>query len=169
MNLNKSDKSSPDDVSACRDKALHLLEKKPHSVYDLRRKLFSRGFSSEDIETVLSDLERLKLLDDEALAQSFCEQKLSACPPMGRQKVFYELRRHGISSETAEAALAEVWERGGQEEEFERARQAAEHKMKTIPGTVDRRKKSHKIYRYLATRGFSGEIVSEVIDQVLSE
>ena len=161
--------NSEGDVSACRDKALRLLDKKPHSVYDLRRKLRTRRFSEDDIEEVIADLERLGLLDDEALARSFCEQKLSAAPPLGRKKVFYELRRHGISSETAEAALADVWEQDGREAEFERAKWAAEHKLKTLSGTIDRRKKSQKIYRYLANRGFSGEIVREVIDQVLSE
>ena len=168
MNSSQPDDSTGD-IAACRDKALQLLDKKPHSVYDLRRKLKRREFSAGDIEEVITDLERLRLLDDEALAQSFCEQKMAASPPWGRQKVFYELRRHGISSETAEAALAEVWDQGGREAEYERARQAAENKMRTLSGTIDRRKKSHKIYRYLANRGFSGEIVREVLDEMMSD
>lgn len=161
------------ELEECREKALAFLTKKPHSVADLRRKLRGRGFSGASIDGVIRDLERLQLLDDLAVAKDYCVYKRMTNPPVGRRRVFQELRKHGIDTETAEAALQEVWDEddiSGQEEEKGRALKAGSMKLERLEMSADKvDKRREKLYRYLAGRGFSSEVIREVITRLLDE
>ncbi|MFO7821695.1 MAG: regulatory protein RecX [Lentisphaeria bacterium] len=152
---------------ACREAALRLLERKPHSAYDLRRKLFKRDFSKSVIEPVLEDFIRVGLLDDLSLARSYCESRLSASPPVGRRRVQQELRKHGIPANLAKQALEEIWDIREREEILERAEEAARRKLRLIRRDEDPRRKRDKIFRYLAGRGFSTEIIKDAVRNVL--
>jgi len=152
---------------ACREAALRLLERKPHSVADLRRKLYKRKFGKALIDPLLEDLQRVGLLDDLNLSRDYCASRLDASPPVGRRRVLQELRRHGIPPDIANQALEEIWDAQEREMILELAREAARRKLRLIRKDEDPRKKRDKLYRYLAGRGFDTEIIRDVVPQLL--
>jgi len=161
--------SQMDPVDACREKALDLLGRKPHSAGDLRAKLRKRQFPANTVDAVLSDLERLGLLDDEALARSHCEFRLHGPQAVGRRKVAAELARHGILKEIADRVLAEVWDDDGREGEFQRGVDAGARKLRQLSHVEDRRAAWGKLARFLAGQGFTSDICRAAASRLLDE
>lgn len=154
--------------AACHDRAMELLSRRPHSVEELRRKLKRKKFRPDLVEAELNNLLRLNLLDDRLLAEDYCRQKLNASPPVGRKRVFMDLRRHGIDAELAEDALKTIWDvedRDGNGE-LNRATAAAERKLRLLGNEDDPRKRRAKLFRHLASRGFAGDVCARAIERV---
>jgi regulatory protein len=154
-------------LEACRERALGLVARRPHTVRQLRGKLLSRKFPKDDVEAVLADFLRLGLLDDRQLAFDYCEAMKGASPPVGRSRVIAKLRHYGVDSEILEEAIADVWDGEGEDGELDRAMRAAEGKLRLVRDQSDPRKLRGKLYRFLAGKGFSGTVAGQAIDRLL--
>ncbi len=148
----------------CRERALRLLEQRPHSVAQLRRKLRDRQFPTPAIATVIADFTRLGLLDDRRLAHDYCQLAKTSSSPVGRLRVLAKLHAYGIAPELAAAAVDQVWNEAGDEEEIARAAAAAQRKMRLLPASQDPRKIREKLYRFLAGKGFPASICRAAVD-----
>lgn len=71
-------------------KALYLLSRKAYFKKELRLKLSKYGFKKEDIESSLCELERLGLLEENDLAQSFVQKQMRK--GYGSKVIWYKLR-----------------------------------------------------------------------------
>ncbi|MCF7854357.1 MAG: recombination regulator RecX [Candidatus Pacebacteria bacterium] len=142
-------------LEECREKALRLLDQRPHSVRNLRGKLRKRSFSADVIDRVIREFQRLGLLDDEALARDYCVFKRAGSRPIGRRRMMQDLHRHGIDREVAENVLRDVWDDDGEEGELQRALAAGEGKVRLMQSEDDPRKARAKLCGFLARRGFS--------------
>jgi regulatory protein len=162
-------KNKPKTPEACRETALRLLNRRPHSVAELRRKLLSRGFSAAMVDELATDFIRLKLLDDEALARGYCEFRRQESSPVGRRKIMQDLRRHGIPPEITRQVLSETWDADGDEGEFERALQAGGAKLRLLRRgqEQDPQVVRIKLCRFLAGRGFSAGICHEAARRLI--
>lgn len=165
--MSRNRKTQIPEPEACREAALRLLERKPHSVADLRRKLLQRKFSRNVIEPLLRNFIEVGLLDDLELSRSYCESRLNASPPVGRRRVQQELRKHGIPQQIAKQVLEEVWDTQERETVVARAEEAARRKLRIIRKDEDPRRKHDKLYRYLAGRGFPPDIVKDAVHAVI--
>ena len=165
----KSDSGAGNEVLAgeCRERALRLLERKPHSTAQLRRKLRDRGFPSDIVEGILSDFQRVALLDDLQVARDYCAGMREHGAPCGRARIASRLRRYGISQAIVEQALCEEWDADGRERELERAIAAAERKLRLMVADEPLHRRRGKLYRYLSSRGFDGETCRACIDRVI--
>ena len=159
-----------DQENACRERALLLLSQRPHSVGELTTKLFRKGFSRRLIEQVTEDFLRVGLLDDAAFAEAFCREKIQGGRPWGSRRLMAELRKRRVESEVAATAITAVLEDAGEDAEFDLAIRAAESKWRELNRRrgVDERKKRDSLYRFLAGRGFSGEVCRRVFDTLQS-
>lgn len=167
--MSKRPKQDVPQPEACREAALRLLDRKPHSTADLRRKLYQRKFPKHVIDPLINDLARVGLLDDLALARSHCENRLYASPPLGRRRVLQELHRHGIPQEIAEQALGEIWDSQERDDRLGRAQEAARRKLRLLRNDEEPRRKRDKLYRYLVGRGFDPEIIRDAVDTVIND
>ena len=94
-----SDDFDSQDVDACREAALRLLDAAPRSSGGLRTRLVDKGHDSRAVDAVIGRLTELKLLDDRAYAESavrYCLNRL-----MGERGAMVELRRKGVDSALA--------------------------------------------------------------------
>lgn len=157
------DSTKDDAVERCREKALRLLTQRAHSREELRRKLRARGMAPNTIARVTEDLARVRLLDDRAYAQAYSEQRMTGSRPVGRTRISLELRKRGVPGEIIEQVLAEQAEGAEPDKEFERAREAGQRKWESVRHRGEPRAAMAKVYRFLAGRGFSGEICSRVV------
>jgi len=88
------------------DHALRLLARRAHSREELRRKLARRA-SSEEVEEVLTVLERRRYLDDREFAVLRARSRRTL-KRWGNRRIALDLRRLGVDARMVEFALRQV-------------------------------------------------------------
>lgn len=156
-------------LELCRERALKLVSQRPHTVHQIRTKLGAKGFVRADVDAVIDDFLRVGLLDDRRVAFDYCEFMKTASPPVGRGRVVAKLRGYGVDPDVIEQACSAVWDAGGEEDEEERAKSAAEAKLRLIRDRSDVRKVREKLYRFLTGKGFSSAVCCRAIDSLQDE
>jgi regulatory protein len=86
---------------------LHYLGYRPRSEAEVRKRLRRRGFNDEVVDKVIIGLKERQLIDDVAFAQYWRDNRLSF-RPRSRRLIKLELRRKGVSAETANEVLADL-------------------------------------------------------------
>ena len=141
--------------------SLHALSGKSHSVAEMREKLRARELPEEAIESEMAELERVGLLDDDALARDLVE-RYGSRERLAKRAVEQKLRARKLPQGVIEHALAELEsdEEGGLAEEAARERL---RKMGSLAPAVAKR----RLYAYLQRKGFSSGDISDAIAKVL--
>ena len=114
------------------------------SELELDRKLAERGFAEDERGEAVATLRRTGLLDEGRFAQN--RARALASRSAGNDLIRYDLERAGVGSELVEEALESL------EPESDRAR-----------AVVAGRGADAKSARYLLTKGFTSEVVANVI------
>ncbi len=143
-----------DEVERAHERALAYLSYRPRSEMELRRYLHSKRFSEHAISEVLDRLRRVALVDDEAFARYWVEQR-ARFRPRGVSLLTQELRRKGIADEIIEMALATY-------DEVRAAQQVArEHlrRLAHLPPDIRRR----RLIGRLSRRGFDYALIRDVL------
>ena len=82
-------------IREARDAAYRLLGYRMRSIYEMKIKLKSKGFSSNEVENVINKLEDLGYLNDEQFAETLAREKISN-KKVGPIFVQSELKKHNI-------------------------------------------------------------------------
>lgn len=133
-------------------RALRLLSQREHSRLELERKLASHVEEGEDPAAVLDALEAKDFISPERVAQSVVYRRGSK---LGTARVVQELRSKGLDDDTVRAAAEQL-----KATEHARAWEVWQRKFGELPDTPQARMKQ---MRFLASRGFSGEVVSKIL------
>ena len=144
-----------DEVERARDKALNYLSYRPRSAHEVRDYLAQKEFSAVAIEETLERLRRVDLIDDEAFARYWVENRLKF-RPKGRRALSYELRQKGIDSRTIEQSLADYDEGAA----IEKAAASHARRLKHLPPDVFKK----RLYGRLARRGFSYDLIRDILE-----
>lgn len=133
-------------------RALGYLARREHSRLELARKLAPYAERAEDVEALLDDLQAKKLLSEarfvEVLTRSRGER-------FGAARVQQELKAHGIADELQRPALNDL-----RATEFARARALWLRRFGAPATDAAGRAKQ---MRFLAGRGFSGDVIRKVV------
>lgn len=100
----------PNDLDACREAALRLLDAAPRPSGAMRERLVGKGYAPEVVDDVIARLIRVHLIDDEAYAQSavrHCASRL-----MGYRGAVMELKRKGVNRQLAQHVCDEAESQG---------------------------------------------------------
>ncbi|MFR1605609.1 MAG: regulatory protein RecX [Bifidobacterium pseudocatenulatum] len=100
----------PNDLDACREAALRLLDAAPRPSGAMRERLVGKGYAPEVVDDVIARLIRVRLIDDEAYAQSavrYCASRL-----MGYRGAVMELKRKGVDRQLAQRVCDEAESQG---------------------------------------------------------
>jgi regulatory protein len=135
-----------------RERALRLLARREHSRAELGRKLAAHVGPEDDLEALLEDLSRRKLVSDERYAESRAH---ALSRKFGAARIAHELRAKGLDKGLAESASAAA--RGT---EVDRARAVWLRKFRAAPTTREQRAKQ---MRFLQSRGFSFDAIRAVV------
>ena len=157
---------STESLELCREKALRLLENSPHSVRGLKRKLYNAGkFTARDIQTVIDDLLKEKLLDDRLFAENAIDYLKTT--GIGRFKAIFKLKTKGVPQDIIQEIMEKRWETGD-DDESERAISVAKQKWQSLQSKKDWPdiKKLQAVARFLAGRGFSPSVIRQVLDDL---
>jgi len=135
-----------------RERALRLLARREHSRAELAGKLRTYASPEEELETLLEDLSRCRLLSDERYAESRAH---SLSRKFGAARIAHELRAKGLDK-----GLAEKASRTARATEVDRAREIWRRKFRVAPKTREERAKQ---MRFLQSRGFSFDAIRAVV------
>jgi regulatory protein len=142
------------------DRALNFLTYRPRSRAEVRRYLERKGVSPEVSERVEERLLRVGLLDDEAFARFWVENR-EQFKPRSRYRLRQELRQKGLDAQVIAQAVEEV-------DEEQSAYCAAVGRARRY-AHLDRKDFWRKLGSFLQRRGFSYEIVKEVVERLWQE
>jgi len=137
---------------ALRERALRLLARREHSRAELAGKLRTYASPQEDLEALLEDLSRRRLLCDERYAESRAH---ALSRKYGAARIAHELRAKGLDKELAEQASG-----AARATEVDRAREVWRRKFRVAPRTREERAKQ---MRFLQSRGFSFDAIRAVV------
>lgn len=143
-----------DEIERARDKALNYLSYRPRSEAEIRRYLSERKFSEVVVEEVVRYLTEIDLVDDEAFARFWVENR-TRFRPRGRRGLVYELRQKGVASVAIESALADY------DEEAAAWRVAEEQARRLTHVSPDQFKR--RLQGRLARRGFPYGLIREIL------
>lgn len=142
-----------------KDQALRYLEMRPHSEREIRQKLRRKGYSAASIDTAVGRLRRIDLLNDEQFARLFIQNELRL-RPCGKQLLRQKLFARGIPRELGDPLLEKYYD------EFPEERVARKLADKYLRGKRwEPRKKREKLVRFLQGKGFSWEVIREVVNE----
>lgn len=150
-----------DEIEVAHERALNLLSYRPRSTDEVRRKLQeSNKFSETAVEKALEKLERAGLLDDEAFARYWVENRERFSPRSARA-LRHELRQKGVSDRVVEDVVTSL-------DEEDAAYRAAQAKLSRYANAEEDEFRK-RLGGYLSRRGFSYGTVRDVLDRIWDE
>ena len=133
-------------------RALKYLSQREHSRLELERKLAPHVEEGEDLAAVLDMLEAKNFINPERVAQSVLYRRSGK---LGTSRVLHELRSKGLDDEVVRAAAEQL-----KDSEHARAWEVWQRKF-GAPATTSQERMKHM--RFLASRGFGGDVVNKVL------
>jgi regulatory protein len=149
-----------DSVEMAYDRTLKYLAYRPRSGAEVVRYLSQKAVGPNIRDRVLERLRGAGLVDDNAFARFWVENRESF-RPQGRRLLRQELREKGISEELIDEALSGV-------DEDQSAYAAAVQRAARYAHLSDEAFRE-KMYGYLRRRGFDYEVVAETTARLLAE
>ncbi len=135
-----------------RARALKTLGRREYSRKELRAKLQSFAENPDELDTLLDDLEKRGWLSEARFVEQVTTTRRRK---FGAARIVHELREKGVSDDAISAAQAQL--KAG---EVEAARAVWTKKFGKLPRSLQERGKQA---RFLAGRGFSAEVVHQVL------
>ncbi|MDV6345327.1 recombination regulator RecX [Nitrosomonas sp. Is37] len=133
-------------------RAVSLLARREYSRLELEKKLASHAQTPEALSEVLDVLEQRGLLSAERLVEQVVHGRRHK---YGAQRIRHELKEKGIADHLISTAMVDL-----KETELQTAREIWRKKFGVIPENLKERSKQA---RFLAGRGFSAEIIRQIL------
>ena len=133
-------------------RALRLLSGREHSRFELERKLAAHEKEPGQLAGVLDELESRDFTSEQRVVDSVVHRRAGR---LGAMRIRQELQAKGLDSARVKEAVARL-----KPSELDRARGVWRKKFDALPvGAAERGKQA----RFLAGRGFDGEVIGRVL------
>ena len=142
----------PAPPSSLRARALKALARREHTRQELQAKLRPFAEDPDELEPLLDDLEKRGWLSEARFVEQLTTVRRRR---FGAVRILHELREKGVSEAALAAAQSQL-----KESEVDAARAVWKKKFGSLPTTLEERAKQA---RFLASRGFSAEVVLAVL------
>jgi len=149
-----------DEAEVAYERALTFLSYRPRSRAEIEGYLRRKEASAAVVQIVVARLTEAGLLDDQAFAQYWVQNR-EQFRPRGSRSLRFELRIKGVPDSLAEQAVETIDEA----ESAYRAAQARAQRMRGLEREVFR----SRLGGFLQRRGFTYEIVKETVDRLWKE
>lgn len=157
------------------DAGARLLEARPRSVDEVRRRLRGLGYRADLVEAAIGRLTDLHYLDDAAFARAWVESRDRA-KPRGEHALRRELELKGVDRTVVAAVLEDRRAASTVDAEDDAAGpddaaadRLLRRRLPAILREVDPRRRRQRAYALLARSGFSPDVCSTVSRRVLDE
>lgn len=150
------------DIERAKSRAINYITGKLKTKYEVRLKLKEKDFTEDIIDEVIDILEKEEYLNDRLYCEVFIEDK-KQLNGYGKNKIKSLLIQKGVSKSVFEDFLDEF----EYEEEFDNALKMGIKKLNLLSNEEDVFKKKQKLINYLAYRGFSFDVINDVLREIL--
>jgi regulatory protein len=133
-------------------RAVDLLAQREYSRQALQEKLLSEEASVEEVDQALAQLEARGLVDDTRVAETLVNRRAGK---LGGMRLRQELQAKGLSADVVAETMAAL-----KDSEMARALAIWQKKFGVVAADATSRNRQS---RFLATRGFSGDVVRQVV------
>ena len=133
-------------------RALKLLAAREHSRKELERKLAPHETEPGQLKAALDELQARGFIDEQRVVDSLVHRRAGR---LGAGRIKQELQAKGLDAERVALAVASL-----KATEVERAREVWRKKFGVQPADAAQRAKQA---RFLAARGFGGEVIRRVL------
>jgi regulatory protein len=149
--------SRSDKFQRCFNAAAHYLSYRPRSEFELRERLYQRGFDGDSAEAVITRLKEQGLVDDMAFAQ-FWKDNRESFSPRSRWLTRLELRRKGVANDIIDQVADGI-------NDDDSAYRAALNKARSLPRS-DYQSFRRRLGEYLKRRGFNYGVIKHTVEQL---
>jgi regulatory protein len=136
--------------------SLHIIGRRSHSEHELQQKLRYKKYSYDNIENVIFRLKEYGYINDTELAKNLFNKYLQA-NKYSLKQILYKLKQRGLP----DAIIHNLINGYDDIEEWQLALKIVKTHFKILDDTT-----KEKIYRYLATKGFSSTSITKVLDHI---
>ena len=150
------------DIERAKSRAINYISGKLKTKYEVKLKLKEKDFTEDIIDEVIDILEKEEYLNDRLYCEVFIEDK-KQLNGYGKNKIKSLLIQKGVSKSVFEDFLDEF----EYEEEFDNALKMGIKKLNLLSNEEDVFKKKQKLINYLAYRGFSFDVINDVLREIL--
>jgi len=154
----KIDKTSS--LEKAKNYAFLLLKFRPRSEKELFFRLKKKKFQDSIIKETITFLKEKKFLDDEIFAASWISARLKK--PLGLKRIKEELRQKGINQKIIEQKIQEIKDNYSEEKIV---KEIIEKRLPSLKNIASEKIKQ-RLFAYLVRRGFSLEVVMDVLNQI---
>lgn len=153
-----------EEKKSAKEQALRLLAYRARSEKEMGDRLQKKGYDSDISTWVVAELKRLNFLSDQQFALAFVRDKMIT-KPMGPYLIRLELKRKGVTDSFIQAAIEDAYR---DKPPLEIATALGRKKFSQQP-TLPLIKRKQRTGDFLTRRGFSWDIVREVLEQLENE
>lgn len=152
--------TSASSAERARAYAFFLLKFRLRSEAELMARLKLKGFTEALARETVEFLKDKKFIDDRLFAKGWVAARLKR--PFGKRRIRQELIGKGLDKQIIEDSLGEAKE---DYSESRIASQLAQQRFSKLAGIGPQKAKA-RVYAYLLRRGFSPDIVNDVLSQL---
>ena len=142
----------PRPTLSLKGRALRLLSGREHSRAELERKLAAHEEEPGQLARMLDELQARDFINEQRVVDSVIHRRSGK---LGAMRIRQELHSKGLDNDKVQAALGQL-----KATELARAREVWARKFDSVPADAAQRGKQA---RFLAARGFDGEVVRRVL------
>ena len=136
-------------------KALRLLERMDRTEAQLREKLLQAEFDPEMVEKAIAYVKSFGYINDEAYIENFIQSKRET---KSRKEIYALLLGKGVSSEQIDLVFEQCYEKNTEQEAISRL-----IRKRNVDILHASEQELHKLYGYLARKGFQYDDIRQVI------
>ena len=146
-------------IRAATQNGIRMLYSKDRTEYEMRQNLIRKGFDEDTAEGAVMQLKSMGYINDRLYAHKYISDRIKL-KPKSKKALMYELQKKGIDREI----IAEVLDEFEMDESIIAYRIARTkfNKYDISDPLIQKR-----IFSFLAHRGFSNEIINDVIKQLM--
>ena len=156
----KSRTENCNDIEKARAYAFLLLKFRLRSENELLGRLKQKGFSPELSLNLVNFLKDKQFIDDRLFTKGWIASRLKK--PFGLRRIRQELAQKGLDKQIIEEAFVRV------KEDYDESgviRELAKKRFSRLNG-IELLKAKARVYAYLLRRGFSPDIIGEVVSKI---
>lgn len=136
--------------------ALYIIGRRSHSEHELYQKLHYKKYNDDNIKNIIIRLKEYGYINDVELAKNLFNKFLKT-NKYSLKQIFYKLKQRGLADEIIYNIINDY----DNIEEWQSALKVVKSRFKMLDVTT-----KEKIYRYLATKGFSSASITKVLDHI---
>lgn len=146
-----------------RSYAFLLLNYRLRSENEIRERMKNKGYSGQIIDETLAFLKEKKFIDDNLFARAWIASRLRK--PLGLRRIKNELFLKGVDRSIVSDKINEVSAFYCEEETVRKVAEAKVSRLKS----EDYFSGKKRLYAYLLRRGFSPEVITDVLNDLCKQ